>query len=509
MKNKLILFFLALSLLASATVSAQIRELERSTPEAEGVPSGAVIALMDSLMELPKTDIHSVMVLRHGKVIAEAYPAPFAPEYRHAVFSCSKTFVGAAVGLAISENRLRLTDRVASFFPDQLPDSISANLADMTVRNLLNMTSGVTPDWNMRNVRTDWIKGYLGKQVKVPGEHFDYDSMSSYILSAIVQKVTGMKVLDYLRMKLFEPMHITDISWEASPEGINTGGWGVYIQSESLAKFGQLLLNRGVWKGKQLLPAWWVDQMMAKQSDTGSFGYGYGYQMWLCEYPGAIRMDGALGQYVLIIPDKDMVVVITECTLIDGATQRRLVWNRLLPAVTGDQPLIAGKDYKRLQKKQSSYQLPLVQGKASSSLVGKYADKSIMLEPNKFGWQSLELHFKQKEVIMTVTETNGTKYDLLFGYKQWKKASIEGYPPYSIEAKGRFNGIEGPFYVAGSYAWPSPSTLELKAHYVNWITALNLTLRFDGENVQLTVKENYSSEAKVVKGKVLFIFAPN
>lgn len=172
------------------------------------------------------------MVLRHGKVIAEAYPAPFAPEYRHTVFSCSKTFVGAAVGLAISENRLRLTDRVASFFPDQLPDSISANLADMTVRNLLNMTSGVTPDWNMRNVRTDWIKGYLGKQVKVPGEHFDYDSMSSYILSAIVQKVTGMKVLDYLRMKLFEPMHITDISWEASPEGINTGD-GAYIYRAS------------------------------------------------------------------------------------------------------------------------------------------------------------------------------------------------------------------------------------------------------------------------------------
>ncbi|OKZ10419.1 MAG: serine hydrolase [Bacteroides oleiciplenus] len=502
MKNKLALFFLALSLLASATVSAQIRELERSTPEAEGVPSGAVIALMDSLMGLPKTDIHSVMVLRHGKVIAEAYPAPFAPEYRHTVFSCSKTFVSAAVGLAISENRLRLTDRVASFFPDQLPDSISANLADMTVRNLLNMTSGVTPDWNMRNVRTDWIKGYLGKQVKVPGEHFDYDSMSSYILSAIVQKVTGMKVLDYLRMKLFEPMHITDISWEVSPEGINTGGWGVYIQSESLAKFGQLLLNRGVWKGKQLLPAWWVDQMMAKQSDTGSFGYGYGYHMWLCEYPGAIRMDGALGQYVLIIPDKDMVVVITECTLIDGVTQRRLVWNHLLPAVVDSQPLILGKDYKRLQKKQSSYQLPVVRGKATSSLAGEYADKSIMLESNKFGWQSFNFRFKQKEVIMTVTETDGIKYDLAFGYKQWRKSSIEAYPPYSIEAKGHFNGIEGPFYVAGSYAWPFPSTLELKAHYVNWITALNLAFRFDGEDVQLTVKENYSSEAKVIKGKV-------
>ena len=149
-------------------------------------------------------------------------------------------------------------------------------------------------------------------------------------------------------------MHITDVSWEVSPEGVNTGGWGVYLQSESLAKLGQLLLNRGMWEGKQLLPADWVDLMMAKQSDTGSFGYGYGYHMWLCEYPGAVRVDGALGQYALIIPDKDMVVVITECSIIDGITQRRLVWNRLLPAV-GDEPLTPGKDYKRLLKKQSSY----------------------------------------------------------------------------------------------------------------------------------------------------------
>ena len=365
MKNKLTLFLLIFCLLVSTTVGAQIREFERSTPEAEGVPSGALIALMDSLMALPKTDIHSVMVLRHGKVVAEMYPEPFAPEYRHTMFSCSKTFVGAAIGLAISENRLRLTDRIASFFPDQLPDSISPNLAAMTVRNLLNMTSGVTPDWKMREGRTDWVRGYLGKEIKTPGEHFDYDSMSSYILSAIVQKVTGMKLLDYLRLKLFDPMHITDVSWEVSPEGVNTGGWGVYLQSESLAKLGQLLLNRGMWEGKQLLPADWVDLMMAKQSDTGSFGYGYGYHMWLCEYPGAVRVDGALGQYALIIPDKDMVVVITECSIIDGITQRRLVWNRLLPAV-GDEPLTPGKDYKRLLKKQSSYQLPVAQSKLTS-----------------------------------------------------------------------------------------------------------------------------------------------
>ena len=281
-------------------------------------------------------------------------------------------------------------------------------------------------------------------------------------------------------------MHITDVAWEISPEGINTGGWGLHIQSESLAKFGLLLLNRGVWEGKQLLPASWVEQMMTRQIGDD------GYQMWLCEYPGAVRADGALGQYILIVPDKDMVVVITECTLIDGRRQRRLVWNRLLPEV-GDQVLAPGKDYKRLQKKQRSYQLPLVQGKAASSLSQKYAGKRILLGENKYGWQSIELQFKQQEVVMTVVEKDGKTYSLPFGYKQWSKAAIDGYPPYSVAAKGRFKGIEGPFQVAGSYAWASLDALQLKVHYVNWISALGLTLCFEDNKVLLTVTENYSS----------------
>lgn len=500
MRNRLNIFFLLFCLLVTTGSHAQINELQRSTPEAEGVPSHAVIDLFDSLVALPKTDIHSVMVLRHGKVIAEIYPAPFAPEYRHTMYSCSKTFVGVAVGLAIADNCLRLTDRVATFFPELLPDTVSANLATMTVRDLLTMTSGITPDWNMRNIHTDWIRTYLAKPVKTPGKHFEYDSTCTYLLSAIVQKATGMTVLDYLKLKIFNPMHITDVAWEQSPEGFNTGGWGVYIQSESLAKFGLLLLNHGVWEGKQLIPASWVEQMMARQMDTG--GDGYGYHLWLCEYPGAVRADGALGQYVLIIPDKDMVVVITECTLIDGRTQRRLVWNRLLPEV-GDESLASGKDYKLLRKKQTTYQLPVVQGKNTSSDVRQYTGKTIVLDPNKYGWESLNLQFKQKEIVMTMKETKGSKYDLLFGYKQWVKTAIDAYPPYSISAKERFKGIEGPFWVAGSYAWLPKSTLRLKAHYVNWISALELTFRFEGNQILLDVKENFSSgEGVTIKGRM-------
>ena len=178
--------------------------------------------------------------------------------------------------------------------------------------------------------------------------------------------------------------------------------------------------------------------------------------------------------------------------MIDGRRQRRLVWNRLLPEV-GDQVLALGKDYKRLQRKQRSYQLPLVQGKAASSLSQKYAGKRILLGENKYGWQSIELQFKQEEVVMTVVEKDGKTYSLPFGYKQWTKAAIDGYPPYSVAAKGRFKGIEGPFQVAGSYAWSSPDALQLKIHYVSWISALGFTLQFEDNKVLLTVTENYSS----------------
>lgn len=500
MRNRFNLLLLSLCLLTSFTARAQINELPRSTPEAEGIPSRAVIALFDSITSLPQTDIHSVMVLRHGKVIAEIYPAPFAPQYRHTVFSCSKTFVSAAVGLAIADNRLRLTDRVGAFFPELLPDSVSANLADITVRDLLTMASGITPDWNMRNICSDWIRTYLAKPVKTPGKQFQYDSISSYLLSAIVQKVTGMTLLDYLKLKLFNAMNITEVAWEVSPEGVNTGGWGLHIQSESLAKFGQLLLNRGVWQGKQLLSASWVEQMTTQQMATG--GDAYGYHTWMCEYPGAARADGALGQFVLMIPDKDMVVVITECTLIDGRTQRRLVWNRLLPEVS-DQVLTPGKDYKLLQKKQSTCQLPFVQGKANSSVARKYAGKRILLDENKYGWHSLSSQLKPNEVTMTVTNSEGDTYNLPFGYKQWLKTSITVCPPYSVAAIDRFKGIEGPFWVAGSYAWPSPATLQLKAHYVNWISALGITFRFEGDNVFLNVTENYTSgDGVTIKGSL-------
>ena len=502
MKRKISSWMLAIGLMASLSANAQTNELPRSTPEEQGVPSKALVALFDSLHALPLTDMQAGVVMRHGKVIGEMYPKPYAPEYRHTMYSCSKTFVGIAVGLAIEDNRLRLDDRVAAIFPELLPDSVSKDLADMTVRHLLTMASGVKPDWNMRSRGKEWIRTFLSKPVEAPGTKYAYDSMVSYMLAAVVQKVTGKKLTEYLQERVFTPMNVTEWAWEESPEGVNTGGWGVHIQPESLAKFGQLILNEGRWEGKQLVSAEWIREMCKKHRETGREVYGY--HIWHCGgHDGAVRADGALGQYVISVLDKDMVVVMTEATLGNGRDQRRLIWDVLLPHIQDESLPANKKDYQKLLKKQDGYKLAEVKGKASSAFASNWENKTIELGKNTFGWKSLKLNFGKKEVTMTVTETSGKTYELTFGYQQWMTTTFDAYPPYSITPIDRFKGLEGPYYASGSYAWISKEELQLKAHYVNWVSALEMTFRLkEGGEVELHVQTNYIKKPYSISGKI-------
>lgn len=502
MKKQISSWLLAIGLMASLSANAQTNELPRSTPEEQGVPSKALVALFDSLHALPLTDMHAVVVMRHGKVIGEMYPKPYAPEYRHTMYSCSKTFVGIAVGLAIEDNRLRLDDRVAAIFPELLPDSVSKDLADMTVRHLLTMASGVKPDWNMRSRGKEWIRTFLSKPVEAPGTKYAYDSMVSYMLAAVVQKVTGKKLTEYLQERVFTPMNVTEWAWEESPEGVNTGGWGVHIQPESLAKFGQLILNEGRWEGKQLVSAEWIREMCKKHRETGREVYGY--HIWHCGgHDGAVRADGALGQYVISVLDKDMVVVMTEATLGNGRDQRRLIWDVLLPHIQDESLPANKKDYQKLLKKQEGYKLAEVKGKASSAFASNWENKTIELGKNTFGWKSLKLNFGKKQVTLTVTETSGKTYELTFGYQQWMTTTFDAYPPYSITPVDRFKGLEGPYYASGSYAWISKEELQLKAHYVNWVSALEMTFRLkEGGEVELHVQTNYIKKPYSISGKI-------
>ena len=504
MKRHLITSILLCTLL---NAQAQINDLPRTSPEAVGIRSEQVAALFDSLLAYPKTEIHSCIVMRHGKVVGEMYPAPFRADYLHTQFSCSKTFVAAAVGIAISEKKLRLTDKLVSFFPDKLPNIVSWQLKSITVEDLLTMRSGFVVDKNMRTKSRQWIRDYLAHPMKAtPGKLFQYDSIDTYLLSAIVQKVTGMTVMEYLKQRVFKKLNIREVQWELSPEGINTGGWGLYIQSESLAKFGQLLLQRGKWHDQQLIPATWVDAMMKRQADAPN-GSGYGYQMWTCKYPTAMHANGAYGQFIIVVPKEDVVVVITQCTMNNTTNEQAYIWNTLFRGMKS-QPLTPSDSWQQL--KERTWSLPLLEGEQTNAILFNpkpkagdpepYQDKTFLLQKNPLGWK--QLHFVADSLI-EITDTAQRTGLVEMGYRQWKTSKVSLYPLYArYTVIGRFNPIRPPFRIGACYAWQDDE-LQAKLHFVDWVDSVFLRIKFLGDRLEIIAKENYQNYPVRISGTML------
>ena len=330
-------------------------DLTKSLPRAEATPqlTKAIDKYLQAV-EKEKQDLHSIMVLQHGQVIAEHWRSEGAWNKPHIMNSVSKTFTATAIGFAVSEGLLKVTDKVISFFPDECPATISPNLEKLEIRHLLTMSGGhdTDPTGKIRSSKNNnWVKDFLNTPFEhEPGTFFCYNSMGTYVLSAIVQKVTGQKVIDYLYPRLFRPLGITGIRWDESPQGINCGGWGLYIRTEDMAKMGQFILQKGQWKGKQLLPESWINEATTSHIASVPAGVrpeelkekgltvknsdwlqGYGYQMWRCRHD-AIRADGANGQYIIILPEKDAVIV-TTAHIGDMQAEINLIWKYILPAL--------------------------------------------------------------------------------------------------------------------------------------------------------------------------------
>jgi CubicO group peptidase (beta-lactamase class C family) len=310
-------------------------DLPRSSPEAQGVSSAAVLAFVEAVDQ--KLDaLHSFMLLRRGHVVAEGWWAPYHAEAPHALYSLSKSFTSTAVGLAIAEGKFSLDDPVLKFFPEDAPAEPSANLKAMRVSDLLRMSTGQQTE-PPRTPARPWTQNFLAHPVPFkPGTHFLYNTSATYMLSAIVQKTTDQTLLDYFRPRLFEPLGIERPTWEASPQGISAGGYGLSIRTEDIARFGQLYLQKGKWQGRQLVPAAWVEAATARQTSNGSnpqsdWDQGYGYQFWRCRH-GAYRGDGAFGQFCIVLPEQDAVIAITS-GLRDMQAVLNLVWDKLLPAM--------------------------------------------------------------------------------------------------------------------------------------------------------------------------------
>lgn len=259
------------AILALAVITAMSTDLDgqinsklpRSNPEAEGVSSSGILDFLNAV-DTSDVELHSFMFIRHGKVIAEGWWEPYGPEYKHLLYSASKTFTATAVGLAVSENRLKVTDRIISFFPYSLPDTMSTYMEEMTVKDLLTMSAGQDPEPRSFGNNGDWITTFLATDpVHQPGTVFKYNNMATFMLSAIVQQVTEETVFDYLMPRLFKPMDIRGIDWDLNPQGINLGMIGLRLRTEDLAKFGLLLMDNGVWNRQQLVPKAWVQEATA------------------------------------------------------------------------------------------------------------------------------------------------------------------------------------------------------------------------------------------------------
>ena len=475
---------------------AATKGLPRSTPEAEGVASSAIEAFLDAITQ-GKFEFHSFMIARHGRVIAEGWWTPYAPELPHTMYSMSKSFTSTAVGLAVTEGKLTVEDKVTSFFPDDLPKEVSDNLAALRVKHLLTMSVGDEHEPSAQMVtQENWVRAFLAAPIThEPGSVFLYNSAATYMCSAIVQRVTGQKVIDYLTPKLFTPLGIEGMTWETCPRGINTGGWGLSIQTEGLAKFGQLYLQKGKWNGHEILPAAWVEEATTKHiqqpdpakpsrpHEDNDWLQGYCYQFWRCRH-NAFRGDGAFGQFTIVLPEQDAVIAITsESGDLQGELD--LVWEHLLPAMK-DAPLPADNGaVKHLRDRLGTLALTLPEGQLASPLTGSVSGKPFKLGVNDLGLQSVAFTFEKGTVLSTFRNEQDT-YGITSGLGAWEhgETALPGTPPRLISGGAPPAGTR--HKVAASGTWKDEHTWEMIWRYIETPHHDTVTCHFDANKVSIT-----------------------
>jgi len=485
--------------------------LPHSTPEAEVVSSQGIIKFLDAANK-SKTEFHSFMFLRHGKVIAEGWWNPYRADLRHSLYSCSKSFTATAVGFAIAEKKLSLDDKVISFFPNELPDTVSKFLSELTLKDVLIMSDGMEPDPTPKYVNADWIKAFLATPiVHEPGTTFLYNSLGTYMLSAIVTKVTGQKVMDYLKPRFFEPLGISGDDWETDIRGINTGGWGLRVKTEDMAKFAELYLQNGVWNGKQVLPKGWVEEASSvkiiqhpglpqAKKDSSDWEQGYCYQMWRCRH-NAYRGDGAFGQFMIVMPDEDAALVITAETS-NMQDELNLVWKYLLPAMHKEKLNADPKTTALLQQKLKALSVPLP-AKNASKMQRTISGKTFAIEQNKKHLQNIGFSFKNNMCHVTL-KTDTANYAFDFGSGNWHEGTTNKPGPSLTAGAIEIRNMLFPAKVKGSYTWKNSSTLQLVLRYIESPHTEYITCYFEGNTIELSDENSfdYGKNKEVIKGNV-------
>lgn len=490
-----ILTVLTVSLLISScmnqteeSVTESEKSLIRSTPEAQGVDSDQLITFLDSI-NASGIEFHGLMVLRHGQVVTETWWKPYKPELKHQLYSLSKSFTSTAVGFAVQEGLLTVEDTVYKFFPEYEPESIGDNLANLKIKHLLTMSTG-----HVGNTMTElnkfpdepWVKTFLSLPIEnEPGSIFLYNTAATFMLSAIIQKISGNTVEDFLQPRFFEPLGIEDKDWMMSPNGINTGGFGFRTTLESVAKLGQFNLQKGKWHGQQLLNEEWISSATSKQINSSAgeqdfnakndWAMGYGYQYWR-NTKGGYRADGAFGQYSIVLPEYDAVIAINSQSMDMGATMK-LVWDYLLPAFK-DQALAENPESNELLREKlsrCSMQEPLY--RVVSTRTSQISGKTFELEPNDLNAKSVRFDFYENIVDFTLSKEGEDDFMVQSGIHDWvtrnNQKTVANYlfpSPYRLDFPSKIGAIA---------TWNDLDTLVLTWQFIETVHGDQLICTFD------------------------------
>ncbi|PQP80178.1 serine hydrolase [Paenibacillus sp. PCH8] len=423
----------------------QDHRIPRSSLAEQGVSLKGVKDFLEHI-EAQRLELHGFMLIRHGHLVAEGWCKPYRPDVPHAVYSLTKSFTSMAAGFAVQEQLLTVDDVVLSFFPEISGMWLSEHAKNLTIKHLLTMTTGHAMDTTrfgtegeFLNYRAelrigdrtdgDAVRGFFELPIEhEPGTYFIYNSGASHVLGLIVERITGMCLADYLETRLFEPLGIPKPRWERTSSGGNTGGWGLWLRTSDIAKFGQFLLNKGVWNGAAIISQTWIEEAtsckVSSITNAGQIGVtgnedwhqGYGYQFWQCRHE-TYRADGAFGQYCIVIPNQDAVVAITA-GLQDMQAVLDSVWNHLLPAMHHSSPL-----QNALIKQKLSLGKWELGEKTRLDTAPELGTRRYHLEPNDRGVQEIALSFMDQQWHFEWKDERGT-YGLFGGYEEWEQDNL-------------------------------------------------------------------------------------
>ncbi len=484
---------------ASAKGRAKGNALPHSTPAEAGIEDRHIVNFVQE-MGREGHELHSLMILRHGKVVAEGWAAPYERQFNHAMYSLSKSFTSTAVGFAVAEGLLNVTDKVVGFFPDRAPAKIGERLARLNVEHLLTMSAGMARTATGNTVKErDWVKAFLAQPIEhEPGTVFNYNTAATYMLSAIVQKVSGQGLIDFLKPRLFERIGITGATWDECPMGVAKGGFGLNINTEGLARMGQLYLQKGRWKGRQILPESWIEAATSKHIQQGEdsnknpdWRQGYGYQFWRCRH-NCYRGDGAFGQFIVVMPEKDAVVVMTsESKSMQGELD--LVWKHLLPNFGQAAAPATGWKTAPAAARMREMRIPFPAGSQEFvESAGILRGRKIRFPKNETGVDMLTVKQTADVLDLDFGSAEYGDWSLRSGWHQWSRAAMPMLTAKSWLVSRGNTDKRGRSKVTVSHAWEDANTLNIVLRYHETPHHDILAVRFEESGATLEITDSIS-----------------